>query len=63
MCEMVREKVMELTDAYQELYRLYYIEGYSQEEIARIQNISQKNVCVKLGKLKKHLIRLCREKI
>ena len=63
LSELVREKVIELTVPYQELYRLYYIEGYSQEEIARLQNISQKNVCVKLGKLKKHLVKLCRERI
>lgn len=59
--ERVFEKVLELTDSYQELFRLYYIEGYSQEEIARLQSINQKNVCIKLGKLKKHLIRMCHE--
>lgn len=53
------EKLSELPDDDQELYRLYYIEEYSQEEIAKMKGVSQNTIFKKLRRIKKHLAEMC----
>ena len=38
--ELLYEKLAELPEEDQELYRLYFTEGYSQEEIAKMKGVS-----------------------
>ncbi len=47
----------------QELYHLYYIEEYSQEEIAKMKGVSQKTIFKMLRRIKKQLIEMCRIEI
>ena len=56
LSELVREKVMELSDLYQDLYQLYYLDGYSQSEIALMKNVSQYAISKRLTKLQ-HLLK------
>lgn len=46
-----------------DLYRLYYTEGYSQEEIAEIKGVSQNTVSKKLRRIKKQLTEMCRKSV
>ena len=61
MREQVLEKVLELTDSYQELYRLYFIEGYSQAEIAHMQNVNQRTVSKKIIRIQNRLKSMLRK--
>lgn len=44
-----------LSEEDQDLYRLYYTEGYSQKEIAEMKGVSQNTVSKKLRRIKKQL--------
>ena len=44
MKELLYEKFSELPEEDQELYRLYYIEVYSQEQVAKMKGVSQNTV-------------------
>lgn len=46
-----------------ELYRLYYIEEYSPEKIAKMKGVSQNAIFKMLRRIKKQLIEICRKKI
>ena len=59
--ELLYEKLSELPEENQDLYRLYYTEGYSQEEIAEMKSVSQNTVSKKLRRIKKQLTEMCRE--
>ena len=59
--ELLYEKLSELPEEDQDLYRLYYTEGYSQEEIAEMKSVSQNTVSKKLRRIKKQLTEMCRE--
>ena len=61
--EVLYEKLSELPDADQELYRLYFIEEYSQEEIVKMKGVSQNAIFKMLCKIKKQLIEMCRKEI
>ena len=63
MKELLYEKVEELSDEYQELYRLYFIEGYTQEEIAGMKGVSQNTISKKIRKIQKELTERCRKEI
>ena len=61
--ELLYEKLSELSKDDQELYRLYYTEGYSQEEIAEMKGVSQNTVSKKLRRIKKQLTEMCRKAV
>ena len=61
--ELLYEKLSELPEDDQELYRLYYTEGYSQEEIAEMKGVSQNTVSKKLRRIKKQLTEMCRKAV
>ena len=61
--ELLYEKLSELPEEDQELYRLYYTEGYSQEEIAEMKGVSQNMVSKKLRRVKKQLTEMCRKAV
>ena len=63
MKELLYEKVEELSEKYQELYRLYFIEGYTQEEIAGMKGVSQNTISKKIRKIQKELTERCRKEI
>ena len=61
--ELLYEKLSELPDADQELYRLYFIEGYTQEEIAKMKGVSQNTISKKIHRITKQLTEMCRKEI
>ena len=61
--ELLYEMVSMLPEEDQDLYRLYYTEGYSQEEIAEMNGVSQNTVSKKLRRIKKQLIEMCRKAV
>lgn len=61
--ELLYEKVVELSADDQELYLLYFSEGYSQEEIAKMKGVSQNTVSKKIRRITKELTEMCRKEI
>lgn len=61
--ELLYEKLSELPDADQELYRLYFIEEYSQEEIGKMKGVSQNTISKKLRRIAKQLTEMCRNTV
>lgn len=61
--ELLYEMVSMLPEEDQDLYRLYYTEGYSQEEIAEMKGVSQNTVSKKLRRIRKQLTEMCRKEI
>ena len=61
--ELLYEKVAELPEEDQELYRLYFIEGYSQKEIAEKKGVSQNTVSKKIRRIARQLAEMCRKEI
>ena len=61
--ELLYEKLSVLPEDDQELYRLYYTEGYSQEEIAEMKGVSQNTISKKLRRVKKQLTEMCRKAV
>jgi len=61
--ELLYEMVSMLPEEDQDLYRLYYTEGYSQEEIAEMKGVSQNTVSKKLRRIKKQLTEMCRKAV
>lgn len=61
--EFLYEKLEELPKESQQLYRLYYIEGWSQQKIADKMSVSQNTVSKKIRKLEANLIKMCRTEI
>lgn len=55
--------VFMLPEEDQDLYRLYYTEGYSQEEIAEMKGVSQNTISKKLRRIKKQLTEMCRKEV
>ena len=54
--ELLYEKLSELPDDDQELYRRYYIEEYSQEEIEKMKGVSQNTIFKKLRRIINRLV-------
>lgn len=63
MKELLYEKLSELPEEDQELYKLYYIEEYSQEQIAKMKGVSQNTVSKKLRRIVRQLTEMCRKEI
>ena len=61
--ELLYEILSRLPEEDQELYRLYYTEGYSQEEIAEMKEVSQNTISKKLRRIKKQLTEMCRKAV
>ena len=61
--KLLYEKLSELPEEDQELYRLYYIEEYSQEQIAKMKGVSQNTISKKLRRIRKQLTEMCRKEI
>ena len=61
--ELLYEKLSELSDEDQELYRLYYVEEYSQKEIAKMKGVSQNTISKKLRRIAKQLTEMCRNAV
>lgn len=61
--ELLYEILSRLPEEDQELYRLYYTEGYSQEEIAEMKGVSQNTISKKLRRIKKQLTEMCRKAV
>jgi RNA polymerase sigma factor (sigma-70 family) len=61
--DLLREKVEELPEGDRELYRLYFMEGYSQEEVAEEYGVSQNTVSKRLRRIKKVLTDECMKEI
>ena len=55
--------VSTLPEEDQDLYRLYYTEGYSQEEIAEMKGVSQNTISKKIRRITKKLTEMCRKEI
>lgn len=53
--ELVMEKVVELNEFQQELFSLYFLEGYSQDEIAEMKNVSQCVISRNISRIRKYL--------
>ncbi len=61
--ELLYEKLSELPEEDQKLYRLYFIEGYSQEEIAKKKGVSQNTISKKIRRIVKQLTEMCWKEI
>lgn len=61
--ELLYEKVAELPDEDQELYCLYFVEGYSQEEIGKMKGVSQNTISKKIRRIQKKLTEMCRKEM
>ncbi len=61
--ELLYEKMAELPAEDQELYRLYFIEGYSQDEIGEMKGVSQNTISKKIRRIQKKLMEMCRKEI
>lgn len=61
--ELLYEKLSELSYEDQELYRLYYVEEYSQKEIAKMKGVSQNTISKKLRRIAKQLTEMCRNAV
>lgn len=61
--ELLYEKLSELPEEDQELYRLYFTEGYSQEEIGKMKGVSQNTISKKIRRIQKKLTEMCREEL
>lgn len=61
--KLLYEKLSELAEEDQELYRFYYIEEYSQEQIAKMKGVSQNTVSKRLRRIAKQLTEMCRKEI
>ena len=61
--ELLYEKLAELPEEDQELYRLYFTEGYSQEEIAKMKGVSQNTISKKLRRIARQLTEMCRNEV
>lgn len=61
--ELLYEKLSELPSEDQELYILYYVKGYSQEEIAGMKGVSQNTISKKIRRVTKQLTEMCRKNI
>lgn len=61
--ELLYEKLSEMTEEDQKLYRLYFLEGYSQKEIAEMNNVSQNSISKKLHRIKNQLTEMCMKEI
>lgn len=61
--ELLYEKLSELSEKDQELYRLYYIEEYSQEKITKMKGVSQNTISKKLRRIAKQLTEMCRNAV
>ena len=61
--ELFYEKLSEMPEDDQELYHLYDIGEYSQEEIAKMKGGSQNAIFKMLRRIKKQLIEMCRKEI
>lgn len=61
--DLLYEKLSELPAEDQELYILYYVEGYSQEEIAGMKGVSQNTISKKIRRITKQLTEMCRKNI
>ena len=61
--ELLYEKLSELPEEDQELYCLYFIEGYSQDEIGEMKGVSQNTISKKIRRIQKKLTEMCREEI
>ncbi len=57
------KKLAELPEEDQDLYRLYFTEGYSQEEIAKMKGVSQNTISKKLRRIQKTLTEMCRNEV
>ena len=53
----------QLPEEDQDLYRLYFTEGYSQEEIAEMKGVSQNTISKKLRRIQKTLTEMCRNEV
>ena len=47
----------------EDLYRLYFTEGYSQEEIAKKKGMSQNTISKKLRRIAMQLTEMCRNEV
>lgn len=61
--ELLYEKLAELPEKDQDLYRLYFTEGYSQEEIAEMNGVWQNTISKKIRRITKQLTEMCQEEI
>lgn len=61
--KLLYEKLSELAEEDQELYRFYYIEEYSQKQIAKMKGVSQNTVSKRLRRIAKQLTEMCRKEI
>lgn len=61
--ELLYEKLSELPAEDQELYMLYFVEGYSQDEIANMKGVSQNTISKKIRRIQKRLIEMCKTEI
>lgn len=61
--ELLYEKLSEFPEEDQELYRLYYVEEYSQKDIADMKGVSQNTISKKLRRITKQLTEMCRKEI
>lgn len=61
--ELLYDKISELPEEEQELYRLYFIEGYLQDEIGEMKGVSQNTISKKIRRIQKKLMQMCRKNI
>ena len=61
--ELLYEKLAELPEEDQDLYRLYFTEGYSQEEIAEMKGVLQNTISKKLRRIARQLTEMCRNEV
>lgn len=61
--ELLYEKLSGLPEEDQELHSLYFIEGYSQDEIGEMKGVSQNTISKKIRRIQKMLTEMCREEM
>ncbi|MCM1326434.1 MAG: sigma-70 family RNA polymerase sigma factor [Bacteroidales bacterium] len=63
MKDLLYEMLAELSEEDQELYLLYFVEGYSQDEIGEMKGVSQNTISKKIRRIKAQLTQMCRKEI
>ena len=61
--EFLYEKLSELPEEDQKLYRQYFVEGYSQDEIGEMKGVSQNTISKKIRRIVRQLTEMCRKEI
>lgn len=63
MKELLYEMLIQLPEEIQQLYQMYYIDGFSQQDIADVFDVSQNTISKRIRKLEVTLTKMCKKNI